>query len=176
MGGGPRLPLPGVQGPQVEAGGTGPGPLSPGRCLPRGGQTVSRSAPRRGDPGPPPLLATAWRGDPAPKPPCSLDLGVPRSLLRAPLECCKTQPQHSNRTVPERDPNASHPKATPQAPCTPEPGPQQRRTPAEASGGDTRGWRVQPLCNRLGAPAPQICLGEGGGGVSRCLLGHGGNR
>lgn len=151
-------------------------PSLPGRCLPRGGQMVSGSVPAAGTRGrrcsPPP-----GRGDPAPNAPRSLDLGVARSLLRAPLSaCCKTQPQHSNRTVPERDPTASHPGLTPRAPRAAPSSGEPRRRPRPGAG--ARGAAGSRLCGTALVPRLRSRdSGKGGAGVvSRCLVGHGANR
>lgn len=152
-------------------------PSLPGRCLPRGGQMVSGSVPAAGTRGrrcsPPP-----GRGDPAPNAPRSLDLGVARSLLRAPLSaCCKTQQQHSNRTVPERDPTATHPRPTPRAPRAAPSSGEPRRRPRPGAG--ARGAAGSRLCGTALVPrlrSHDSGKGGGAGVASRCLVGHGANR
>lgn len=177
MGRGPRHPPPGVPGPQVEAGCTGPGPpLCLGAASRVGGRWCREASPPRG----PGAAAARRRLEGATRPPNaprSFDLGVARSLLRAPLSaCCKTQPQHSNRTVPERDPTASHPRPTPRAPrAAPSSGEPWRRP---RPGAGARGAAGSRLCGTALVPRLRSRdSGKGGAGVvSRCLVGHGANR
>lgn len=151
MGGGPRLPLPGVPGPQVEAGGTGPGPLSPGRCLPRGGRRCREAPPAAGTRGrrrcsPPPGGETR-----PPSPRAASTWGSRARFYVHPLSAAKPSPS----TPTGQSPNGTRTPATlrrllkPRAPrsLAPSSGAPRRRPAA-----GTRGAGGSSLCATAWVP------------------------